>query len=50
VIVEVVKLPITLYSVFFLKLAIGIYMLKNLGSVNKVFSSNFHVKFGRILD
>jgi hypothetical protein len=50
VVVEVVKLPITLYSAFFLTLAIGIYMLKNLGSVNKLFSSNFQVKFGRILD
>jgi hypothetical protein len=26
---------------FFLTLAIGIYMLKSLGSVNKVFSRNF---------
>jgi hypothetical protein len=50
VVVEVVKLPITLYSAFFLTLAIGIYMLKSLGSVTKLFSSNFQVKFGRILD
>jgi hypothetical protein len=34
----------------FLTLAIGIYMLKSLGSVTKLFSSNFQVKFGRILD
>jgi hypothetical protein len=35
---------------FFLTLAIGIYMLKSLGSVNKLFNRNFQVKFGRILD
>jgi hypothetical protein len=38
----------SLYSAFFLTLAIGIYMLKNLGSVNELFSRNFQVKFGRI--
>jgi hypothetical protein len=29
------------YSAFFLTLAIGIYMLKSLGSVNELFSRNF---------
>jgi hypothetical protein len=29
------------YSAFFLTLAIGIYMLKSLGSVNGLFSRNF---------
>jgi hypothetical protein len=32
-----------------LTLSIGIYMTKTLDRVNKVFSRNFKVKFGRIL-
>jgi hypothetical protein len=31
----------TLYTAFFLTLAIGIYMVKSLGSVNELFSRNF---------
>jgi hypothetical protein len=35
------QLESTLYSAFFLTLAIGIYMLKSLGSVTELFSTNF---------
>jgi hypothetical protein len=40
----------TIYGAFFLTLAIGIYMIKTLDRVNKLFSRNFKVKFDRILE
>jgi hypothetical protein len=44
------KIYMYTYSPFFLTLAIGIYTTNTLDRVNKLFSRNFLVKFGRILD